>query len=233
MIPIDILRRAGLSEEQIARVFALEQEAIKLARRGRNRRYRVRVRDGLSVSRDGRDVSGVSLSNSAIESTGIKTGETSRASQPSRARAEFLDKKDPPSYSPSENTTEREPDFFANEKTGEDPGEPLDEPPRAKLYRIGKLLLVTFGVAEKRTGSVIGHWLKRCNDPDGLLAAIQYARDANVAEPIAYISALVNGGSGNGTNQGAALAYEIADALERRERDERAGFPFGGGAPRR
>jgi hypothetical protein len=70
--------------------------------------------------------------------------------------------------------------------------EVLDESPKARLYREGKTILVSFGLAEKRTGALIGQWLKTKPDPAGLLAAIQFARDQNVAEPVAYISALIN-----------------------------------------
>jgi hypothetical protein len=135
--------------------------------------------------------------------------------------------------SPSESKkipqSKREPGFFDEPKPVEI-GEPVDEDTRAKLYRIGKLLLVTFGIAEKRTGSLLGHWLKQTHDDaDGLLALIQYARDADVAEPIAYISALVNGNRRNGKASGAELAYQMADEIRERKRalglpvDERKG----------
>ena len=71
--------------------------------------------------------------------------------------------------------------------------EPVDEDSRAKLFRIGKTILISFGVTERRTGGLIGQWLKAQDDPDGLLAALQFARDRNVAEPVAYVSALIHG----------------------------------------
>ncbi len=102
--------------------------------------------------------------------------------------------------------------------------EPVGEDPRAKLFRIGKTILVSFGIAEKRTGALIGQWLKTRNDPSGLLAAIQYARDQSVAEPVAYISAAIKEKS-NGQHRGnrlAELAFELAD--EARERERAAGL---------
>jgi len=69
----------------------------------------------------------------------------------------------------------------------------VGENDRARLFREGKTLLASFGVAERRTGALIGQWLKLGADPEGLLAAITFARDQNVAEPVAYISTLVHG----------------------------------------
>lgn len=80
--------------------------------------------------------------------------------------------------------------------------EPVDEDSRAKLFRLGKTILVSFGIAEKRTGGLIGQWLKAQNDPEGLLAALQFARDRNVAEPVAYVSALIHGKPTNGAANG-------------------------------
>lgn len=78
--------------------------------------------------------------------------------------------------------------------------EVVDEDPRARLFRLGKTILVSFGIAEKRTGSLIGQWLKAQNDPLGLLAALQFARDQNVAEPVAYVSAILHGKPKNGAS---------------------------------
>lgn len=103
--------------------------------------------------------------------------------------------------------------------------EPADEDPKAKLFRIGKTTLVSFGVAEKRTGALIGQWLKTA-DPQGLLAAIEYARDQNVADPVAYISALLTKAKSNG-NHGkqdlSAMCTELAGELRKRERAAGAG----------
>lgn len=97
----------------------------------------------------------------------------------------------------------------------------VDEDPQAKLFRIGKTILVSFAVAEKRTGSLIGQWLKKRNDPVGLLAAIQYARDQNVAEPVAYISAVLSRGSKNGHGQQSLgdIARELAAKARHLERE--------------
>lgn len=103
--------------------------------------------------------------------------------------------------------------------------EPADEDPKAKLFRVGKTTLVSFGVAEKRTGALIGQWLKQRPDPVGLLAAIQYARDQNVAEPVAYISTMVNSAKSPNGQHGkqnlSDLAFELADEFEAAERARR------------
>lgn len=95
----------------------------------------------------------------------------------------------------------------------------VGEDPKARLFRLGKTVLVSFGVVEKRTGSLIGQWLKAKNDPAGLLAAIQFARDQNVAEPVAYISTLVSG-KGNKNGQFGALATAADDLIARAEKRE-------------
>lgn len=78
----------------------------------------------------------------------------------------------------------------------------VDEDPKARLFRLGKPILMSFGIAEKRTGTLIGQWLKAKPDPLGLLAALQFARDQNVAEPIAYVSAIMHSKAKNGGGDG-------------------------------
>lgn len=100
--------------------------------------------------------------------------------------------------------------------------EVVNEPPEAKLFRVGKTILVSFGVTERRTGALIGQWLKVKPDPAGLLAAIQYSRDQNVADPIAYVSALVHSkGKSNGHNRETLSdrAGRLADAARELERE--------------
>jgi hypothetical protein len=76
----------------------------------------------------------------------------------------------------------------------------LDENPKARLFRIGRTILTSFGVPPKQQGSLIGLWLKGRNDPAAVLAVIQLARDQNVAEPVAYVSAALSGGkNGSGS----------------------------------
>jgi uncharacterized protein YdaU (DUF1376 family) len=100
--------------------------------------------------------------------------------------------------------------------------EVVGEDQKAKLFRVGKTILVSFGITERRTGALIGQWLKAKNDPVGLLAAIQYAREHNVAEPVAYISTLVNSSrrpNGQTTRQSLSeLAFDIAERVRERER---------------
>jgi hypothetical protein len=76
--------------------------------------------------------------------------------------------------------------------------EVVGEDQRARLFRVGKTILASFGVAEKRTGSLIGQWLKARDDPPGIVAVLEYARDHNIAEPVAYVSAIIHGKSKNG-----------------------------------
>lgn len=119
----------------------------------------------------------------------------------------------PPSQSHSEPSGSAAPAAVADDV------EPVGEDPKAKLYRVGKTILVSFGVAEKRTGSLIGQWLKTV-DAEGLLAAIQYAREQNVAEPVAYITTLVNGSKNGKSQQGLGdLARELAATARDRERE--------------
>lgn len=92
--------------------------------------------------------------------------------------------------------------------------EVVDEDPKAKLFRLGKTILVSFGVAEKRTGGLIGQWLKARDDPAGILAAIQFARDQNVAEPVAYVSAVIHGKQKNGASNGHANDRQPGESLE-------------------
>lgn len=103
----------------------------------------------------------------------------------------------------------------------------VGEDPRARLFRIGKTILVSFSVAEKRTGALIGHWLKQCDDPVGLLAAIEFARAQNVAEPIAYVSAVIKQGKSNGQGKQSLseLAFELATEVREREREAGIGRP--------
>lgn len=100
----------------------------------------------------------------------------------------------------------------------------VGEDPKAKLFRLGKTLLVSFGVQEKRTGALIGQWLKTRNDPIGLLGAMQFARDRNVAEPVAYISTLLKQEKPNGTAKRSLteLAFELA--ADARELERQAGL---------
>jgi len=94
----------------------------------------------------------------------------------------------------------------------------VDEDPLARLFRLGKTILISFGVAERQTGALIGRWLKTNPDPVGLLAAIEFARERNVAEPVAYIStALAKKRGANGKTDAAQVAFDLADEIRQRE----------------
>jgi hypothetical protein len=93
----------------------------------------------------------------------------------------------------------------------------VDEPPKARLFREGKTILVCLGLSESRSGSVIGRWLKTNPDADGILAALTYAYQNNVIEPIAYVTKLLN--TGGKTNDTAAQrACKLADQARDLER---------------
>jgi hypothetical protein len=132
------------------------------------------------------------------------------------------------------------PGFLERRPPSSDPQvEVVGEDPKARLFRVGKTILTSFGIAEKRTGALIGQWLKTKPDPLGVLAALQFARDQNVAEPVAYVSAVIHGksnGVSNGQDRrpgeslgdlGRRLAAEARE-LERAAGVGRANEPFGG-----
>ncbi len=96
----------------------------------------------------------------------------------------------------------------------------LDEDPKAKLFRVGKTTLASWGVAEKRMGPLLGMWLKARADPAGILSAIQFARDQNVSEPVSYITALLNGKgkqNGHGKQDLTAMCFALADEWRRKQ----------------
>lgn len=101
-----------------------------------------------------------------------------------------------------------------------EPSAPANEEARAKLFREGKAILATFGVSPKQQGSMIGKWLKDCRDDEaGLLAAIQFARDKSVAEPVAWITAYLKQPSQkNGKPTTADRARQLAEQAAELER---------------
>jgi uncharacterized protein YdaU (DUF1376 family) len=106
--------------------------------------------------------------------------------------------------------------------------EPADEPAKARLFRKGKTILVSLGISEQRSGSVIGQWLKQRDDAVGILAALEYAVNQNVIEPIGYVTKLLNEhgkGSGNGKQHPADIARELADEARQLERAAGIGRP--------
>lgn len=112
-------------------------------------------------------------------------------------------------------------DLFAGEV------EIINEDPDAKLFREGLVILESFGVSEKRARPLLGQWKKTCHDPTGLLAAIRFARQENVIEPIAYISKVISQGKANGRQQaGGDLARELADEARRLEAEKGFARPF-------
>jgi hypothetical protein len=74
------------------------------------------------------------------------------------------------------------------EKRTHDEVVPLDEAPKAKLFRVGKTTLVSLGISEKQSGAIIGRWLKQKNDPEGILAALEYSAANGIIEPIGYVT---------------------------------------------
>jgi hypothetical protein len=104
-------------------------------------------------------------------------------------------------------------------------GEPINEPPKAKLFRKGKTLLVSLGISEKQSGSIIGHWLKAKHDPEGILAALQYAVDHGVIEPLGYVTRLLAKDTTNGKISGSDRAKQLADEARELERQARISRP--------
>lgn len=96
---------------------------------------------------------------------------------------------------------------------------PADEPPQARLFRVGRVILISLGIAERRTGPLLGQWLKQThNDHAGLLGALEYARDHAPADPISYVTALLSKGKPNGKPKTLAdRARELADEARERE----------------
>jgi hypothetical protein len=132
--------------------------------------------------------------------------------------------------------TEQISEAYASAPTAREPDlvDVVDEDPKARLFRLGKPILISFGISEKRTGSLIGQWLKAKPDALGLLAVLQFARDQNVAEPVAYVSALIHGKSKNGGGDEferrpgeslGDLARRMADAAREFERSSDTGRP--------
>lgn len=95
----------------------------------------------------------------------------------------------------------------------------VDEPPKARLFREGKTILVSMGLTEARSGSVIGQWLKKNPDALGILAALTYARDNSVIEPIGYVTRLLNTGGINGKRYDDLPSWERGKILAARARN--------------
>jgi uncharacterized protein YdaU (DUF1376 family) len=92
-----------------------------------------------------------------------------------------------------------------------------DAPPiytdsRHELWGEGVPILVSLGVSNREARSNIGRWLKSTSDDaQRVLGAIQRARDARVAEPIAWITRAFSMKDGqHGTTQGNGLQRALA-----------------------
>ncbi len=134
-----------------------------------------------------------------------------------------------PSINQVPDASRQQAEFFAQPKVEieEEIPTPADEPPRARLFREGKTILVALGVSEKKSGAVIGRWLKQNPDAVGVLAALEYAYRNNVMEPIGYVTKLLNNGDKNGKATGhfslsgrktlVELGRELAEEARRAE----------------
>jgi hypothetical protein len=91
------------------------------------------------------------------------------------------------------------------------------EDAQTRLWRVGKTILMSWGIREDRSGQMIGRWLKKRDDPEGLLATIEYARNRNVVDPIGYISSLVSSGGARGKPDVLTATGEMAAELRARE----------------
>jgi hypothetical protein len=102
--------------------------------------------------------------------------------------------------------------------------EPADERPKDKLFRVGKTVLVSLGLSEERSGAVIGTWLKKKNEPVGILAAIEYARDHCAVDPIGYVTRILQDGGGqHGKKDVDNTIRELADKSRELERQAGVG----------
>jgi uncharacterized protein YdaU (DUF1376 family) len=118
------------------------------------------------------------------------------------------------------------------EESSEKASQPVNEEPRARLFREGKDIMRLLGVKPDRAGAMIGKWLQSTPDCDGVLAALTYAYQNNVMDPISYVTKLLNtGGSSNGKAQLPAgdRARLIAAEIRKRELAESAGRQVGDG----
>src|SRR5262249_28198286 len=59
---------------------------------------------------------------------------------------------------------------------------------RARSQRHCKPIFMFLCVSESQSGAIIGRWLKTKNDPEGILAALEFAAANGVAEPISYVT---------------------------------------------
>lgn len=72
---------------------------------------------------------------------------------------------------------------------------PVNETPRAALYREGLAILVSLGLRESTARAVISKWLKKRDNPQELLATLQWAYNRGVIEPIGYVTRIWTGGN--------------------------------------
>ena len=105
----------------------------------------------------------------------------------------------------------------------------IDEPPRARLFREGKPLLIALGVSERQSGSVIGRWLKDRDDPEGILAALRFAYDQRAVDPIPYVTQVLKRRQDDGKPRTNADAVARARELARKARELRAAAQGDGG----
>jgi hypothetical protein len=116
---------------------------------------------------------------------------------------------------------------------------PLYTDSRHELWGVGVPILISLGVAEKQTRSMIGSWLKATkDDAQAVLGAIQRARDNRVHNPIPWItnSLKVPSHERNGSvyantasdqSGSTAVLAGVAAAAERRARERRAAGQHG------
>lgn len=176
MITIAILRAAGLTDAQIARVAEIEERERLLARREQNRQASRRYHER----------------------------KVQQKQRPSQQSSDFNDETDEMKKAVA-----------------------VGEPPKAKLFREGRVILTSFGVGERQMGGLIGRWLKMQADPEKVLEAMEVARSKNVSEPVSYVTTVLNTGGVNGKRRnGTATLVELSQQLadEARELERKAGI---------
>lgn len=146
-------------------------------------------------------------------------GQTQDVDRPLVADKPSIDSK--PSVEDSNAPSARADDLFEQAEA-----EPMDEPPKARLFRKGKTILVSLGLSEERSGSVIGGWLKQKYDPTGILAAIEYAHRQCAVSPVAYVTQILKGQTdGKAKPDIADTIRELADQARALERATGIGRP--------
>jgi hypothetical protein len=144
--------------------------------------------------------------------------------KPSDTRGQRPERKedDASRHKPREGTTEKE-ESKPSSVASSFEAVPLNETPQAKLFRVGKPALISMGVSEKQSGRIIGRWLKQKNDPDGILAALEYAAARGIIEPISYVTKCLSTEPKNGKRKPISPREWLDQHLQQHPSEQSAG----------